>query len=128
MKTPFRSISVWIALFALVFAQLALAAHACAFAGQAMPSGEASTIVSASDCCEDVNADSSLCHTHCNQDGQALEKPDPLSIPLAASSGFAVAAHPVDFGVGSVPTLRRAPFLERSIEPRITIRNCCFRI
>ena len=68
-----------------------------------------------------------LCHAHCQEGQQSLDKPDLPSIACFIAVGFAVALQPItaDFLSLANPTQM---LLARSTAPPIAIRHCCFRI
>ena len=127
-----RSLRRFVALFAaavLAFAQLAVSAYACPAgrSGQDSPVA-ASETRALSDCEEGECAQPALCHSHCQQLAQSLDRAEVPGIAPITVTGFTPAL--VDKSPISRPARRdlRAHLLARSTEPPLTIRNCCFRI
>ena len=106
LRKAHRIAAALLALGCIAFAQLAIAAHSC---GGSMD-----------------DSPIALCHAHCQQGSQSLDKPDVPAVPPAALSGFALPAPaPVEFQ----PRSADLPGLfARTTAPPIAIRNCCFRI
>jgi hypothetical protein len=125
-----RFVAALVALFSLLFMQLAVAAYACPKLAPVTPapmldaSGQAMA-----DCPELDPQSASLCHTHSNPSGtQSLEKPPvPALQPFAAPRLVIELAHalvPVPAAVSSPAPLLRAA----SSSPPLAIRHCCFRL
>lgn len=121
-----------VALFSMLFMQLALAGYACpehtvtqttAMAGmsamadsQAMPG------------CDQVDqAQPSLCKVHTQSGQQSLDKPDMphvqpfVPVTLVLLSDITVIDHPIAL-------LPESAWLQRATAPPLSIQNCCFRI
>ena len=78
MRRHFRPIAAWIALLALVFAQLATAAYACPQLAEPTP------VANAPDC-HDPSPAPNLCERHCDYGKASFEKPKPVAAPAIAS-------------------------------------------
>jgi len=121
MSRRFRAFAALAAVASLLFMQLALAAFACpgtqapAPAAQAMPGG-----------CE-MDMASPLCHSHCAQPAQSLDKPPAPSVPAVAAIGFVAwpAPSPASLFVVAPPVRARAT---PAPEPPPLLRNCVLRI
>ena len=143
MNRTFRKLTVWTGIVAVLFAQLALSAHACsmqqvaaAMRGQAHAGAQghehgpasilALDLAEEPDCCAQQSGDvSGICHEHC-KDSKAISGD---STPLVA-----------DFVAAFVVVLRLAPvvqpattawFAQSGEHPPplpLSILNCCFRI
>lgn len=123
------------ALVALLFMQLALAAHACAVVRQA--AGPAAGLQTAAggmsmpDCDEEpaAVASTALCQAHC-QDAQASPEasqspavePVPVRLAMPLPRPPSPAADPPD------PSAPAASFLQRTTAPPLSIRHCCLRL
>lgn len=110
------------AIASLLFTQLAVAAYAC-------PGAPAVASDSAADSgCDPANlAESGLCHAHCVQQAQSIEKPVVLSLPSAPATGL----HVPYLAVTSEPFVEatgQESLLARATAPPLAIRNCCLRI
>ncbi len=133
LSRPCRFVAALIALFSILFMQLAVAGYACPWlapqqdsASMAMPSDTGSQRMS--DCEGMDTAQPSLCHAHSRADNQSLDKPGLPQVPpfVAASlmlvfAGFEVTSPQTDVQSPS-------PFLTRTTAPPLSIRNCCYRI
>ncbi len=116
-----RKVTGWLAIVALLFAQLAVAAYACPEAVEPATSPAASF---AKTPCDQLDAElSNLCQKHCH-DAEQSQAAAPL--PPAFTPGFTVHLQ------ATVPETSISPLEQRSLlhihPPPITIRNCCFRI
>ena len=116
-----RRITGWLGIVALLFAQLAVAVHACPKLAAAAAPTEARAAMP----CEQVDlADSSLCRKHCKGSEQAQgSAPTTLS---AFAPAFIATIEPAAIACGV--TLRAEPALLHATSPPPTIRNCCLRI
>lgn len=125
-----RLATVLVALFSLLFMQLAVAGYSCPGSGSRVQ--EIATMAQAGmPCAEPMSAgmdevQPSLCHAHCQAGQQASDnQPTPLPILGLGNLGFhrvALFAPPVQ-RPALLPSL-----LVRSTAPPLAIRNCCFRI
>lgn len=130
---PSRMLAALVALFSLLFMQLAVAAYACP--GESTRGGHMSLHVAADsggadmEGCMGMDKDQpSLCHAYDQKNIQSHEKPSiPPVAPFAPVLllGSFVALEPVD---SSLPGSPAPSFLARSTAPPLAIRNCCFRI
>ena len=124
--------TVFIAVFCLLFAQLAVAAHSCQGPAQGVQAQQVVAIAQAGMPCAEAMAmavddgQPGLCHAHCHGGSQAADK-FAVDVPVAAPSSG------VSYAVGVLPVrdlriLPQAPLLARAAAPPLAIRNCCFRI
>ena len=124
-----RLITVLIALFSLLFMQLAVASYVCP-----VNSKVAEAVVmaeSAIPCAGDMpNVDTDqpgLCHAHCQSAQQSVEKVQAPTLIGAVATGFTYTIEPPSRA--SAPRQpAQVPSLLRSTAPPIAICNCCFRI
>ena len=123
MERTSRVRTACLAIFAMLFAQLAVAAYAC----PALSPGKAAiTAASPASPCENMQMDkdlANLCQKHCHGDQQSQGG-------LAPAVGF-VPSFIVALDVREVAapaTLVSPPALLHAIAPPLIIRNCCFRI
>lgn len=127
-----RLITVTIALFSLLFMQLAVARYVCP-SGGAGAATTATATASPMPCAASMvmampldEAQPALCHAHCQADAQSQDKyevPAPVAI-CAMPANFTLAlSMPVLSGVAL-----QAPHLMHATAPPVAIRNCCFRI
>ena len=122
-----RLTTVLIALFSLLFMQLAVAGYAC-------PVGKVSEVAAMAEagmpCAGEMAAadidQPGLCHAHCQSTHQTVDKvqaPTPMG---AVAIGFSYTIEPVRVSPPASPA--QTPSLLRSTAPPIAVRNCCFRI
>ena len=111
-------LAAWIAAFAMLFAQLAVAAYACPLQAAPVPA------VAASPCDEVDGQFANLCHKHCHDAEQSQDGVVPVVgfIPGFVSQLPVAAASPsTAWRVELSPHLHAPP-------PSLAVRNCCFRI
>lgn len=126
-----RFAAALIALFSMLFMQLAVASYAC----PSLSSGQGGQAVAAAMAdadmagCKDMDpVQPSLCHAYGQSGDQSLDKPavPPLQPFLAVGFGLPVipltTTQSVSFGLPS------STFLTHATAPPVAIRNCCFRI
>jgi hypothetical protein len=122
-----------IALFSVLFMQLAVAAYACPQLGTVSGSTQGQTTAAAAvhtmSCCEMPDpVQPALCHAHMQADKQLLDKPEPPPAQVFVPVGLALPVHfAAAFGATAFPPLR-SPSLARTTAPPLSIRHCCFRI
>jgi hypothetical protein len=111
---------------AVMFAQLAVSAHACPM--QLMGMGEPAAVVASTEATADeADAGSpALCQKHCENSPQnATDSPQPLVL-FSPEPAFAISLAMEIAALLPVATL--TPSLLRATSPPLSIRNCCFRI
>ena len=129
----FRCIAALIALFSMLFMQLAVASYACP-AMRAGPDNAAVTMTQDSaalamaGCVGADMEQPGLCHAHDQAGNQSLDKPDLPQVQPFAAAGLMQALMDVGASYRSPPTEARALTLTRVTAPPLSIRNCCFRI
>ena len=116
MTRPVRRLASWIAIAALLFAQLAVAAFACEMAVSA-------PVAATADCHEPGGMGSPLCDRHCNPEVQSQAPAAFVAAPFVAAF---IAALP------AVPAARIAPGpapreLLHATSPPLSIAHCCLR-
>jgi hypothetical protein len=125
-----RFLAAVVALFGLLFMQLAVAAYACP---NLAPVQQRTVMLDASgkpmvDCPEVDKQSPSLCQAHTQKVAQSLDKADPPSIqpftPIGLVASIVAPAPAVESGFDNATSFLRA----RSTAPPIAIRNCCFRL
>jgi hypothetical protein len=125
MKRPIRFLAAWLALFAVLFAQLALAAYACPFLAAPvestapMPEG-----------CDGMPLDlgqPTLCRAHGQQGDQSLDKPL-VSLPQPALLQGLAGDWQTDPGIDPGTLGEQRSLLARATAPPVALRNCCLRI
>ena len=120
MPRTFRKLTGWIAVAAMLFAQLAVAAYAC----PAVSPGKVPVTASAQAPCESMDMDqANLCRKHCHDAERSQGAPAPV---VGFIPGFVVR---LDVHIRSASTSPAPPpALFHATAPPLTIRNCCFRI
>jgi hypothetical protein len=123
-----RLITVLVALFSLLFMQLAVAGYACPANDKL---GEAIAMAQAGMPCAGemmaIDTDQpGLCHAHCQPAQQTADKVQVPAPAAVMAPGFAYTVKPVHFSAPDRPA--QAPLLLRSTAPPIAVRHCCFRI
>jgi hypothetical protein len=125
MKRPIRVLAAWLALVAVLFAQLAVASYACPY--MAAPAQMTAPMEGG---CDGMPMDAdqpALCHAHGQQGDQSLDKPLVAFPQPALLQGLAtewVADSAIDPGSsGELPSL-----LARAPAPPVALRHCCLRI
>ncbi|MEW5888193.1 MAG: hypothetical protein AB1768_03970 [Pseudomonadota bacterium] len=129
-----RALWAWLPLIAMLFAQLAMAAYACAGPGRAVvqhPAGSRTGAAMGADLpCHERGAPAALgdasylCWKHCHGFDQSADRGD-----LPAPGPILTALYPlpaVAHSTGHVPP-RADPHLPRSISPPLSISLCCLR-
>lgn len=125
-----RLVAALVALFSILFMQLAVASYACPSLGaghgsQAMAAMPMEDMAG----CHDMDPEQpSLCHAYGQAGDQSLDKPavPPLQPFLAVGFGLPVTA--LDASLPPDFALPRTTFLTHATAPPLAIRNCCFRI
>lgn len=128
----YRILTALIALFGMLFMQLAVASYACpevpGMSGATIMATDAGGMDPMPGCDQPDPKAPALCHAHCI-DGQAsLDKPQVSSVSPIAFIVFAVLA-PLEHRVlAALPITEPLSLLDRITAPPIAIRHCCFRI
>ncbi|MFZ6647802.1 hypothetical protein ACO0LO_18910 [Undibacterium sp. TJN25] len=146
LSRPSRLVAAFIALFSMLFMQLAVASYACPgmTAGGAHAGASASvhataavaTMAATTDMAGMMNCDGmdmeqpTLCHAYA-QDSfskQSLDKPQLPDVQPFLTAGLVLALNIVDTARLPQSSWLPSSTLARSTAPPIAIRNCCFRI
>ena len=133
LSRPSRFIAALIALFGMLFMQLAVASYACPGINMGADSGMASMSAGIDDqrmssCASMDTIQPNLCHAYEHADKQSLDKPELPEVQPFIAVGLAL---PVDTLVlATLPdaTPTESARLTHATAPPISIRNCCFRI
>lgn len=128
-----RLTAALLALVSMLFMQLAVAAYVCpglqmGDQGAVMLSQSQSQPDSGSmpGCDQPDPKQPALCHAHCQDGKQSLDKAELPPILSALASGFFTAV--VNSDILQRPFSTSVPLLTRTTAPPLSIRNCCFRI
>jgi hypothetical protein len=106
--------------------QLAVSAYACPGGMELAAAAPAASHVA--DGCDEMGAaPSPLCHSHCDNGGQSLDKPQAPNVPPAIGAAPLALVSAADPPVASFAALRMHR-LSQAPEPSLSIRNCCFRL
>lgn len=115
-----------IALFSILFMQLAVASYACpSHDGQAMA---ALPMEDMAGCHEMDPEQPSLCHAYGQSGNQSLDKPAVPPLQPFLAVGFGLPVTPLDATHPPAFAFPRTTFLTHATAPPLAIRNCCFRI
>lgn len=136
LSRPSRLIAAFLALFSMLFMQLAIASYACP--GRTMGSetkGTSSWSASADTVamtgCDGMDSEQpALCHAHVQDPfgKQSLDKPQLPDVQPFVAAGLMVALSVVDAANFPQEPQQNPTLLARSTAPPIAIRHCCFRI
>lgn len=132
LSAPSRIIAVALAIFSMLFMQLALAAYVCPGVTQGeMPMTAASVAMNDMPGCDGMDLEQpSLCHAHALDQAskQSLDKPElPLVTPFVASTLVQMLTPVPVLFVPNYPAMTTQLSLYSSAPP-IAILHCCFRI
>ena len=123
----FRFVAALIALFCMLFMQLAVASYACPNIGMGQDQGPAA-MSPASGCMGMDMEQPSLCHAHDQTGKQSLDKPDLPQVQPFIAVELMQALIFIDVAYRPLATQPLASLLMRATAPPLAIRNCCFRI
>lgn len=135
LSRPSRLVAVFIALFSMLFMQLALASYACP--GMVMESSQDKAQVSpftdntSMPGCEGMDQEQpGLCHAHAQGEWskQSLDKPSMPDVQVFTPAGMVLVVEVADFTMAMPQTAPASRLLSHTTAPPIAIRNCCFRI
>ena len=121
-----RKLGSLLGIAVVLFAQLAIQAHACPmqFAAMDGPAGVASDATAMYDM-SDMGSPA-LCQMHCENGPQTInDTPQPLA-SVSVESPFMVTL--VVDPAAPLPVMPLTPSLQRKTSPPLAIRHCCFRI
>lgn len=130
-----RLITAFIALFSVLFMQLAVAAYACPGLQPAPVSGMADMHMDSASSADMPGCDGmvdleqpSLCHAYSQVGKQSLDKPPVPDVPPAVPVMLVSVISHIDFTFDPISRHAEAAWLMRSSSPPISVRHCCFRI
>jgi hypothetical protein len=130
VRPHFRTLTVVLTLFALLFSSAAMAGYACP--GSAKAAEVARMFEEAAPCAEAMSAamdeeQPGLCHAHCQSGTQAAENfhPTVFADLIGMGAVLTVLLIPPPAGSGELPP---AISLQRETGPPLAVRYCCFRI
>ena len=137
LSRPSRLVAATIALFSILFMQLAVAAYACPALSVEHGSAVASTLARTSayappdemPACHEMDpVQPSLCDAYHQADSQSLDKPTVPPLAPFLAVGFGLPLMSLDVAYRPDSTFGDPPFLTRTTSPPLAIRHCCFRI
>lgn len=125
-----RLVAALIALFSMLFTQLAVASYACP---NLQPVRSAAAKMESMPGCTGMGMgidmeQPSLCHAHDQVGNQSLDKPNLPQVQPFVAVGLTQALVFLDPTFHTLPTQPRRLVLKRITAPPLAIRNCCFRI
>lgn len=124
MKRTTRLMAAWLALFAVLFSQLAVASYACPFLAAPVE------MTAPMDGCDGMPMDQdqpALCHAHGQQGDQSLDKPL-VSLPQPALLQGLAGDWQADPGIDPGTPGEQRSLLARATAPPVALRHCCLRI
>ena len=132
LTRKYRILTALVALFGVLFMQLAVAAYACpglqgGDMSQAM-ADDGAPMQSMPGCDQPDSAKPALCHAHCLDGKSSLDKPQ---TPVASAAAVIVSSilTPIEPLLPARSSGKQPDFLlDRITSPPIAIRHCCFRI
>jgi hypothetical protein len=124
-----RYLTAVVAVFSLLFMQLAVAAYAC----PKLEAPQKAVMLDASgqpmaNCPQADPQSPSLCEAHSNQLPQSLEKPPAPSVQPFMASGLAVYILPPDSLIPAEQPIPASFLHAAGAAPPLAIRHCCFRL
>jgi len=128
----FRSLIACIALFSMLFMQLAVASYNCpmTMTGSDNMSAQNSVQMTMSDCAGMDSEMPTLCHVHAYGDvaKQSLDKSELPTVSPFLLAGFVLVLQPIHQDQATFESHDVPLDLTRITSPPTTIRHCCFRI
>lgn len=134
MKLPrrYRILTALVALFGMLFMQLAVASYACPAlqAGHGAGAGATSQapMPSMPGCDEPDPGNPALCQAHCQDAKSSLDKPQVSPVAQAAAIVSAILTPFDPWMPVSIIVFASDSSLQRITSPPISIRHCCLRI
>jgi hypothetical protein len=131
LTRPSRVAAAILALFSMLFMQLAIAAYACP--GMMPMSGQMDMSAMSADQnmehCKGMDLKApSLCYAHDQAGNQSLDKPGTPQIQPFTAIGLALPMVSVPYTAAQSQSVVKSVVLARTTAPPISIRNCCFRV
>lgn len=129
-----RFFTALVALFCMLFMQLALAAYACPVVDGDQDGATLSASAGMPDqdmpgCHEGKDqVQPSLCHAYGQAGNQSLDKPHIPHVQPFIEAGLALLLIPVEIAYPPVGVRPELTLLARATAPPLSIRNCCFRL
>jgi hypothetical protein len=123
---PIRSIAAIIALFCMLFMQLAVASYVCPGMGITGDNAQLSMPN-----CDGMDMNQpTLCHAHAHDQSskQSFDKPELPAVSPFLPTKLLFTLNAINLAAIALPELQVTPFFNRATAPPIAIRNCCFRI
>ncbi|MDQ2733477.1 MAG: hypothetical protein M3Y55_00480 [Pseudomonadota bacterium] len=132
LRRKYRILTALIALFGVLFTQLAMASYVCEGVSRGDDlhaiTADASAMQPMPGCDHSGPTNHALCHAHCEDGKSSLDRPN---APLASPAMVIVFTilNPVEAHVSApLPEDEPESLLLRTTSPPISIRHCCFRI
>jgi hypothetical protein len=125
-----RLLAAGIALFSLLFMQLAVAAYVCPASGTGSPAASVMAIDQSMPGCQGMQANQpapALCAAHCDHAPQSADTPSMPAIAPFVQAALCVVL-PAHAGARPVASLPDGFPPAATGAPPLIIRNCCFRI
>jgi hypothetical protein len=125
-----RLFAALLALFSMLFMQLAVAAYACPTVGatQGEPRAEMRVHADMQGCGGVDTAQPALCHAHVHADKQSLDKPQLPDVQPFIATALLLAIADIGIHALSAEPQPDNRLLVRATAPPHSIQHCCFRI
>lgn len=125
-----RLAAALIALFSVLFMQLAVASYACPslVAGHGSEAMQPVQMAEMAGCHDMDPVQPSLCHAYGQSGNQSLDKPAVPPLQPFLAVGFGLSVFPLDATLAPAFAFQPTHFLTHAAAPPVAIRNCCFRI
>jgi hypothetical protein len=120
-----RILTTLVALFGMLFMQLAVASYHCPALQPPTATAQGITLP---DCHQPQAANAALCHAHCHDSQPSPDKTEMPAVSPAALIGSVLASAIEPVEPGPSPAVEPASMLQRSTAPPLAIRHCCLRI
>lgn len=133
LRRPTRFLAAIVALFGMLFTQLAVASYVCE-TGSAETIGSVQQAMQSSppmagmpDCGGLDLEQAGLCGAHAQTGNQSLDKPSTPSVVQFIPAALSVVSEPSRRALPPIAPKHELPALARSVAPPFSISNCCFR-
>lgn len=128
-----RFVAALIALFSMLFMQLAVASYACPGLKMGQDSKAVAMVADTanqnmSGCTGMDMEQPGLCHAHDHAGNQSLDKPELPQVQPFMAVGLTLTLIPIEIAYRPLVSHPEDLLLTRATAPPLSIRNCCFRI
>lgn len=129
----FRLVAALIALFGMLFMQLAVASYACPGLQMGQAGASAAMSTDAADqnmvACQGMDeAQPSLCHAHDQVGNQSLDKAELPHVQPFMAAELTLVFDDIEPAYSPIAAQTDSVLLTRATAPPLSIRHCCFQI